>query len=153
MLLFKKGITKGLIKLRGCAGWSVPVLFANPRRQFFSRRGPYDFISFCQSPRISHHHSVLDADSDDGHGSQSFQSPTLPASKPPVTTAGSQGESEEESSEEGDNSEEDSDQGEEVSDDEDDEFEDIEEENEDEEQQTTQIEVNSDQAPRFYLFV
>ena len=29
-----------LIRLRGCAGWSTPVLFANPRRQVFSRRGP-----------------------------------------------------------------------------------------------------------------
>ena len=105
-------------------------------------------LYFCQSPRISHHHSVLEANSDDGHGSQSFQSPTLPASKPPATTAGSQGESEEESSEEGDNSEDDSDQGEEASDDEDDEFEDIDEEDEDEEQQTTQIEVISDKAPR-----
>ena len=29
-----------LIRLRGCAGWSAPVLFANPRRQVFSCRGP-----------------------------------------------------------------------------------------------------------------
>ena len=32
---------KALIRLRGCAGWSAPVLFTNPRRQGFSRRGPY----------------------------------------------------------------------------------------------------------------
>ena len=38
---FLKRITKALIRLRGCAGWSAPVLFANPRRQVFSRRGPY----------------------------------------------------------------------------------------------------------------
>ena len=38
----KKRITKALIRLRGCAGWSAPVLFANPRRQVFSRRGPYE---------------------------------------------------------------------------------------------------------------
>ena len=143
MMLSKQRITKVLIRLRRSAGWSAPVFLPNPQRQVFPLRGPYDFISFCQSPRISHHHSVLDADSDDGHGSQSFQSPTLPASKPPATTAGSQGESEEESSEEGDNSEDDSDQGEEASDDEDDEFEDIEEEDEDEDLQTTQIEVIS----------
>ena len=29
MLLFNKRITKALISLRGCAGWSPPVLFAN----------------------------------------------------------------------------------------------------------------------------
>ena len=39
---FKKRITKALIRLRGCAGWSAPVLFANPRRQVFLRQGPYD---------------------------------------------------------------------------------------------------------------
>ena len=41
MILSKKRITKALIRLRGCAGWSASVLFANPRRQVFSRRGPY----------------------------------------------------------------------------------------------------------------
>ena len=41
MVLFKKRIAKALIRLRECAGWSVPVLFANTRRQVFSRRGPY----------------------------------------------------------------------------------------------------------------
>ena len=40
MLLSKKRTTKALIRLRGCAGWSAPVLFATPRRQVFSRRGP-----------------------------------------------------------------------------------------------------------------
>ena len=40
MIHSKKQITKVLISLRGCAGWSVPLLFANPRRQVFSRRGP-----------------------------------------------------------------------------------------------------------------
>ena len=40
MVLFKKRITKALIRLRGCAGWSAPVLFANPLRQVFLRRGP-----------------------------------------------------------------------------------------------------------------
>ena len=29
MILSTKRITKGLIRLRRCAGWSVPVLFAN----------------------------------------------------------------------------------------------------------------------------
>ena len=30
MVLFNKQITKALIRLRGCAGWSAPLLFANP---------------------------------------------------------------------------------------------------------------------------
>ena len=42
IILSKKRITKALIRLRGCAGWSAPVLFANSRRQVFSRRGPFN---------------------------------------------------------------------------------------------------------------
>ena len=42
MILLDKRITKALISLRGCAGWSAPVLFANTRRQGFPRRGPND---------------------------------------------------------------------------------------------------------------
>ena len=34
MVLFKKRITKALIRLRGCAGWSAPVLFATPEDRF-----------------------------------------------------------------------------------------------------------------------
>ena len=34
-------MTKALIRLRVCAGWSAPLLLANLRRQGFSRRGPY----------------------------------------------------------------------------------------------------------------
>ena len=41
IVLYKTRITKALIRLRGCAGWSAPVLFANPRRQVFSRQGPF----------------------------------------------------------------------------------------------------------------
>ena len=41
MMLSKKLITKALIRLRGSAGCSVPVLFANPRRQGFSHQDPY----------------------------------------------------------------------------------------------------------------
>ena len=41
MVLSKKRITKALIRLRACEGWSAPVLFANLRRQVFSRRGPF----------------------------------------------------------------------------------------------------------------
>ena len=41
VILSNKLITKALIRQRGCTGWSVPVLFANLRRQVFSRQGPY----------------------------------------------------------------------------------------------------------------
>ena len=34
MILSKKRITKALIRLRGCAGWSAPVLFATPDYRF-----------------------------------------------------------------------------------------------------------------------
>ena len=34
MALPETRITKALIRLRGCAGWSVPVLFANPEDRF-----------------------------------------------------------------------------------------------------------------------
>ena len=44
MILCNKGITKKLIRLRGCAGWSAPLLFAHHRRQVLSRRGPIDTI-------------------------------------------------------------------------------------------------------------
>ena len=40
MLLSQKRITKALIRLRRCTGWSAPLLFANPCRQVFLRRGP-----------------------------------------------------------------------------------------------------------------
>ena len=38
-MLSNKRVTKALIRLRGCVGWFVPLLFTNPRRQVFSRRG------------------------------------------------------------------------------------------------------------------
>ena len=40
IILFNTQITKALIRLHECAGWSAPVLFANHQRQVFSRRGP-----------------------------------------------------------------------------------------------------------------
>ena len=47
MILSKKRITKALIRLRECAGWSAPVLFANPRRQVFSAQIIVDiFVSY-----------------------------------------------------------------------------------------------------------
>ena len=42
MILSNKWVTKMLIRLRWCADWSVPLLFANPQRQVFSCRGPYN---------------------------------------------------------------------------------------------------------------
>ena len=40
-ILFKKRTRKGLIRLCVCADWSAPLLFRKPRRQVFSRQGPY----------------------------------------------------------------------------------------------------------------
>ena len=45
MILSNKRITKSLIRLRGCAGWTAPLLFENHRRQFFSRRDPFYFLT------------------------------------------------------------------------------------------------------------
>ena len=44
IVLSNKRITKVLIRLPGCAGWSRPVLFANPGRQVFLRQGPFTSI-------------------------------------------------------------------------------------------------------------
>ena len=41
IIFSKKRITKAIVRLRGSAGWSAPVLFANPRRQVFSHRDLY----------------------------------------------------------------------------------------------------------------
>ena len=40
MVLSNKRITKALIRLRGRAGWSGPLLFANPRSHVFLQLGP-----------------------------------------------------------------------------------------------------------------
>ena len=53
MILSKKRITKALISLGGHPDWSALVLFANPRRQVLSRRGPYKGIlqvTYKQAP-------------------------------------------------------------------------------------------------------
>ena len=44
MLLFNKGITKALIRLRGCSGWSAPLLFVNPEDRFSSRSPKYELV-------------------------------------------------------------------------------------------------------------
>ena len=54
MVLSKKRITKALIRLRGRAGWSAPVLFANPRRQVFLRRGPFNYTSVVRNSQVPH---------------------------------------------------------------------------------------------------
>ena len=41
MPLSENRITKALIRLGGCPGWSAPVVLANPQRQVFLRRGPF----------------------------------------------------------------------------------------------------------------
>ena len=45
MILSTKRIIKALISMHGCAGWYAPVLFANPRGQVFSRRGPNNGVN------------------------------------------------------------------------------------------------------------
>ena len=45
MILSNKPITNALIRLRRCAGWPAPLLFANLRRQVFSRGDPYEPVS------------------------------------------------------------------------------------------------------------
>ena len=42
MILSKTQITKAWIRLCVGAGWSAPLLFANPRKLVFSCRGPYE---------------------------------------------------------------------------------------------------------------
>ena len=41
MILSKKRITKVLVRLRECAGWSAPLLFENLQRLVFSCLGPF----------------------------------------------------------------------------------------------------------------
>ena len=53
MIFSNKRITKALIRLRRCAGWSAPLLFANLQRQVFSCRGPIG-INQCQSSCMIH---------------------------------------------------------------------------------------------------
>ena len=48
MVLSNKRITRALIRLHVCTGWSAPLLFANPRRQVFSRQGPNDNSLFIR---------------------------------------------------------------------------------------------------------
>ena len=50
MTLSKPRMTKALIRLRGCAGWSVSVLFTKPRRQVFSRRCPLYLLGLTCLP-------------------------------------------------------------------------------------------------------
>ena len=40
MILFDKRLTKALISLRGCAGWSVPLLFGKPPKTGFHTSRP-----------------------------------------------------------------------------------------------------------------
>ena len=46
MIHSNKRITKMLIRLRGCAGWSAPLLFVNHQRQAFSLPGPLVYHRF-----------------------------------------------------------------------------------------------------------
>ena len=42
MILSKKQVTKALIRLNGCAGWSAPLVFANPFDRFSRVEGPFN---------------------------------------------------------------------------------------------------------------
>ena len=44
--LYRQWTTKALIRLRGCAGWSVPLLFAYDIRHIFSWPGSYILVTF-----------------------------------------------------------------------------------------------------------
>ena len=46
IILSNEGITKALSRLGGCAGWSVPLLFPNPK-DMFSRFMRPNYISDC----------------------------------------------------------------------------------------------------------
>ena len=46
IILFSKRIIKALISLRGCAGWSAPLLFATPWRPVLSQWGPNKALHF-----------------------------------------------------------------------------------------------------------
>ena len=54
IILFKKQITMALIRLRGCTGWSAPLLFANPHRQVFSHQGPCNSSHDIESESFFH---------------------------------------------------------------------------------------------------
>ena len=43
MIISNKQITKALIRLRGCAGWSAPLLFKKPTKTGFLARRPIMF--------------------------------------------------------------------------------------------------------------
>ena len=67
MILSKTRITNALISLRGCEGWSAPLLFANPRRQVFTWRGPNNllvvffslsFSIYCLALAFEHYRQV-----------------------------------------------------------------------------------------------
>ena len=58
MILSKKRMTKALISLHGCAGWSAPLLFAKNRRQVFSRQGPNTLIHVHSTEVLSSHFSI-----------------------------------------------------------------------------------------------
>ena len=64
IILSNKRISKALISLCGCAGWSAPLLFAKHRRQVFSRRGPNYVFYFLlnasppKRPIITRNHAL-----------------------------------------------------------------------------------------------
>ena len=50
MTFSNQRITTALIRLRVCAGWSAPLLFAKPRRQVLSWQGPFMSEDLAKGP-------------------------------------------------------------------------------------------------------
>ena len=55
MVLYKTRITKALIRLRGCAGWSAPVMFANPPKTGFLASRPISYAGLDIDIFIMHY--------------------------------------------------------------------------------------------------
>ena len=55
----RKANNKCAIRLRGSAGWSAPLLFANPGRQVFSRQGPYGQVIIQAMTEFVDSHSSI----------------------------------------------------------------------------------------------
>ena len=63
MILCNKEITKALIRMRGCAGWSAPLLFKNPEDRFSHDEAHmilFRIVSPAQFVEISNHQMNID---------------------------------------------------------------------------------------------
>ena len=62
MILSKKRITKVLISLHRCAGWSAPVLFTNPKTDRFFRVEAHVVLASSHSRSLQGFNKVLAED-------------------------------------------------------------------------------------------